>query len=596
MRGSRAVGLLTALVAFSAPLGSARAADLTLTVSDVHITSGPNPTLVLSGLVRNNGQRTVTDTMTLVTSGPMSTRTALDSLLRTNAATGIRALPFNYRVTDLAPGDTRPWTLTAAMSAWDSGWSGVIGVGARMSTQTALTAVPWFPPANQPRDPTRLTFVIRLALADPLLPSRDTDLPKAQTELDRLERLVDARLGPLLVDQQVVVWLASLAGSPLSARAAALAAQLNGTIPSVYADAQLDRLAASKRLDLVTGITGDAQPWYLPSQVSTDTITRLANRVITVVGNDAVSGSPLITTPVAATVAGHRVLVTDRGINACFDASLVVGSCLAATIAMVTAESPNVARHILAMTPRTWDPDATQTRAIADILGRRDYLEPVPIAPGEAPVLVSLTAAPTVRPIGARTLGNVDELLDLATQVSSLFPTSPQAEALRARAIQAISPGVTRDQVAELARAGLAAGHQVTDAVAIETTGHFTVPQTSTELPFTVVNNAADPVTVGLDLVPDNPGRLRATQALPVVVESGQRVLVPVSVTFTGVGTVTGTVHLVTQDGIHVGAPARVSITSTASQRFANNLVWAALVALLLLAANNWRRRRREAT
>jgi hypothetical protein len=191
-----------------------------------------------------------------------------------------------------------------------------------------------------------------------------------------------------------------------------------------------------------------------------------------------------------------------------------------------------------------------------------------------------------------RTLNNTGALLAAAAQVGSLFPNTTQESYLRNLALGALSQAVPRGQAADLLRRGLDQGRLLTHAIAIETSGRFTVPGNTVELPFTVVNNAELPVTVGIVLVADNPTRLRAEPVPVVTVDSGQRVVVPLPISITGVGTVTAAAQIVTADGISVGTPVRISVTSTAGQRFARNLVWLAFATLVLLAANSWRKRR----
>jgi hypothetical protein len=191
-----------------------------------------------------------------------------------------------------------------------------------------------------------------------------------------------------------------------------------------------------------------------------------------------------------------------------------------------------------------------------------------------------------------RTLASTAELLATAAQVGSLFPDTTQDSYLRNLAIGALSQPVSRSQAADLLRRGLDQGRLLTSSIAIETSGRFTVPGNTVELPFTVVNDSELSVTVGIKLVADNPTRLRADPVPVVTVESGQRVVVQLPISITGVGTVTAAAQIVTADGITVGAPVRISVTSTAGQRFARNLVWLAFATLVLLAANSWRKRR----
>jgi hypothetical protein len=296
-------------------------------------------------------------------------------------------------------------------------------------------------------------------------------------------------------------------------------------------------------------------------------------------------------------VSGLPVLVADRGLGGCLDASSpqpgAAARCLTATIAMVTAESPNIARHVLVVTPRLWDPNELEVRQIRALLTGASYAIGAPLTspPPDAPEL-TMTSAQPPGAFSRRVLRDVDDLLALAHEVGSLFPGSAQAAQLRTLAVACLAESTSKEQATTWLEAGMQLGKEMTDAVTIETTGRFTVPTASTEIPFTVVNDASEAVSVGIAVTADNPSRLTSTLSETVTVDSGQRVVVPVQVSITGVGTIGAAAHLVTADGTRVGQPVRLTITTTASQRFARNLVWIALAALLVLSGNSWRTRR----
>ena len=68
----------------------------------------------------------------------------------------------------------------------------------------------------------------------------------------------------------------------------------------------------------------------------------------------------------------------------------------------------------------------------------------------------------------------------------------------------------------------------------------------------------------------------------------------PLRISMKGLGTVGAAIGASTASGKPLGSSTRVSVTTTAYQEFARNIVWAAFALLALLAANNWRSRRRR--
>jgi hypothetical protein len=100
-------------------------------------------------------------------------------------------------------------------------------------------------------------------------------------------------------------------------------------------------------------------------------------------------------------------------------------------------------------------------------------------------------------------------------------------------------------------------------------------------------------VTVKVALRPDSTDRLSPFTSERLTIEPHTRATVPVTVHIIGIGTVGASVGVATSDGQPFGVPAHLSITTTAYQKFARNIVWLAFGLLVLLAANNWRTRRR---
>ena len=132
------------------------------------------------------------------------------------------------------------------------------------------------------------------------------------------------------------------------------------------------------------------------------------------------------------------------------------------------------------------------------------------------------------------------------------------------------------------------------NAVSIQASKRITTPESSSEIPITVVNESDSAVSVSINLTSAATSRFSAEPTGVIRVDQGQRVTVPVAITLVGAGVVDVQVQLIAPNGESFGKVENIQISSAAYSQFARTLVWGAFGLLVLLALSNFVKRRKD--
>jgi hypothetical protein len=474
-----------------------------------------------------------------------------------------------------------------------------MALGVSLDGQSSLVATPIFT-SDTHRVPTKVSLGIRISTSALHLDGNSAKNDELDTlELARIGQLVVPGPWTLLVDPAVYVWLRDFRGGPHDEEAQAIesAIKASSSRNTIFADADLGRLVSSGRTavaeTLFENATEAEKPLYIPAEVSPHTVVALANAATSVATNTQISGSKLNTTPAFAQTGTVPILIRDEGLEDCFRDSRATSSCVTATLAMMTSESPNNSRHILAVTPRDWNPAPNVLTSLRKDLSST-YATAAALTPTvTSPQQVSWNSSDPAA-FDATFIRTFDRLLRAASDTTLVFPDVAAGEHLRCSAFAATADIYDAKQSLEILRAATWAADSELNRVSIETSSRFTIPGQEAQIPITVANNSNYSARVAVSVVPVGSGRITSTVGSAVSIDAGQKVTLPLTISITGVGTVQAAVHLTTSSGSTFGEGESIVITTTAYQSFARNLVWLALASLLLLATRSWVLRRKS--
>lgn len=446
------------------------------------------------------------------------------------------------------------------------------------------------------REPLAVTVGIQFATDRTHVPSGTViDEAADAAELNRLGRLLEQSDGAtalLLIDPATRHWLREFEGTALQPAAEDLLtrADARAHMDTVHSNARIDKLVASRlpavaQQVLAWGSTSTVM--YLPAAGSVDAKTQaflaLHPTAVTAIASGSVRG----TLPGSAGLlaGGAAVVVRDTPLESCFIEVAVV-ECMRIRLTAVTSEA------LLAVTPRTWDPGAATLRAVlAELRSTRGITLSGSLPDGKTQA--AITNAANSRKYAVPLREPMVRAAAAADALAVLYERDRVGDAVRQSTAAAMSDTIdaTADP-AELLLSAQVRSREAEGRIRITTSGHFTVSGGTAEIPVTVVNDATETVSVSVRLASDSPARLSSPATDAITIEAGTRVTVPVTVTVNGLGTVGARVALSTADGRAFGQTVPVTITSTAYQTFARNIVWAAFALLVVLAANNLRTRR----
>ncbi len=608
------------LVVFASALlgfgGSAQATDksVVLEITAVDISQQVDQSdgqihdfLSLAGSVTNSGTTALPEDLHIISGRPIATRSELDSLIAKRTASGLT--PANSKpvlITQLASGETAAWSFTVrADNVWGTNASGVfpVGVSTPDGLVTDVVAIPWFGNTQQ-LSPTRVTAAVVLTSEKNV-----SDQPDAasiiSSEASRLSSLTSGSLDDqsFIVDNYALDLLTQ--SDSEQARETSVRISLLKTTPSIYANSNLARLNAGnqqpaiKRALALTPNAGTVL--YLPdsAQPSLDSFgARFDSLVVPVVSNTFVAGDKSATVDARARTKNQRALVVDQSLSDCvtLQSAFAVQWCISSQLGMITAESPNVSRHVLLKTPANWAPGPETLSAVARALQTTQSYTNESLASllGSTPVTDIATRFEPALPFDSSVRKVERDVLRAQTSVENVFGETQVSKSLASTAVQMYSQTWKQSSSAKhFGRAHVKQAHELLNQLRLEGSRHITIPGTKADLPITIFNSSAFAAHVQVIVSGTGANRITAKPSELIAVDPGSRVTVQIPITLNSAGDVQAVAYLADSTGDTFGDSLPIQIASTAYQQFARSLVWVALTALVLLVGNNvWRRTR----
>lgn len=396
---------------------------------------------------------------------------------------------------------------------------------------------------------------------------------------------------------------------------------------SAIAHAAARRPKVDLRSDLTSARTvgGDVSTGVLGRQVTTDvawpgsatadttvlTALRGAGYSQVILGDStaAATDEPSFTPGGTGRLDGLTAQVTDTGLDQVLAAdsrapgaaALLTQRFLAET-AMITEEAPNDQRTVLVTPPRGWDPDPSFVAGLLGALGHAPWLTPVGLGAGASSG--SATRSHQLRPqpdAGQLTSSGLTELVSAHGQVNQLASilagpptmlTGPyQPAILRAESISWRGRTTAASDFRDTVGANLRALH---NRVGINTASTLTLSGNSGSLPFTVVNDLGQPVSVKLRVVSLNTTRLNVDETRSLVVAGGGRTQVKINVRNVVGPRVRIKAQLLTKGGQEYGPAQQITVVSTNFGAIGLGIIAGAVALILVVVAVRLRRRARR--
>lgn len=615
-----AIGLMALVIV---PLGSttkvsADPAAINLRVTSVEIASQIDTAdnqfhdfVVLSGVISNDSAVSVDETLTLLTGPAIGTRSELADLIQKHDAKTLSPATLDpITIHDIAANTSKSWSLAVRADAlWGNYASGVfpIGVSASNGVSRDIVAQPWF--GNRlTLSATKLTTAVVLSSVKHFSLGQ-SDKNVLLSEATRISDLTSGQLRDqsFIVDNFVMDILASV-GSPSATETAARINMLK-TTSSVYGNSDLLRLnagrqhSAIKRALELTPNTGKVL--YLPNDEKLQISSfgaRLDSVVVPVITNVSVTGDKLGTVDASGQTSSQKVLISDQGLNSCLNLQDPFSTqwCIASQLGMITAESPNLSRNILMLTPTNWSPNAPMRNAVARALKPSRFLKTESLSE------LLVTPPVTTVPININkprkfesSLRKVErEVIRTQTSIENVFGTTDVSKSLLSVSVLLYSQDwQSAADAKHFGRSHTQQAHELLNQLRLEGSKHVTIPGTKASLPITIFNSSAYVAHVQVIVAGTGANRLTTTPSELVAVEPGNRVSVQIPITLNSAGDVQAVAYLADATGATFGDSLSIQIASTAYQQFARSLVWVALLALVLLVGNNvWRRTRNDSS
>jgi hypothetical protein len=599
-----------------------------LPLADAGGTLGSNHVVFLKGTYTNTSSQAISKLeLNLVSTPAIGTRGELAGLIADpTSASNLIPSDKSAILRNISPGGTKNWQLTfRGEEVLGVGASGVYGFGVQpdlpIASEATVITTPWF--FNSDIKPTNVAIVIPLTtLITHLANAEVTDRKKDLAEAKRLNNLVinqDPSKITWLQDPALQPWVDQLEVDSASDAPANLRTALSGLAPTTavlpFGHANLGALVrANQQDDLADAInqtrqfSGDRQIIYAPAKGIADrqTVSLLNQQGIrSIVSNEFLRGNQRETTAAVVTSASNPVLVHDLAASNCLtsadkdDASFFAAiTCVKSEIGMMTAESPQNSRNVLVLTPATWKISNERLSALVSVLSNHSWMQLTTLD-------LIAAAAPTENFVASQSADPRDFSRALLRQAQNLKVNTESVSALYND--QGLASGFTASRVfgysdlwpsnaraTEYLTKNISLLNEYLSAVSIQASERITTPEESSEIPVTIVNESDKSVSVSVALTSDAASRFTAEPSGVIVVDSGQRITVPIAIILVGAGVVDVQAQLIAPNGERFGEVENIQISSAAYSQFARTLVWGAFGLLVLLALSNFVKRRKD--
>ena len=629
-----AVGLL-ALSLVSFPVSQSQAADndvvniTDLKISDVD--SGQFPTtshlVVLQGTYTNNTQKTIKSVeLDLVSTSAIESRGQLSKLLADpKSAKELIASDRSAVLKNIAPGAIKTWRITfRGEEILGSDASGVFGLGVNpkgFEDQATVVTTPWFFNANV--KPTNVSLVVPLTTLNSHLANNDVSNLKVDlAEAERLTNLISGQTDSKiswLQDSALRLWVNQLTAATDSD----VPLQLNGVLDSLspatpylpFGHTDLTALSLANQQDdlfdainLTRSLAVGRPIFYTPTLGASDpkTVSQLNEQGMrTLVSNEFLRGNKRETTAAVVSSSLNSVLVYDMATSDCLsragesdEAFFKAVTCVKSEIGMMTAESPQNSRSIIVLAPADWKISSERLSALTTVLSDHNWMQltTLDLVAAQEPTQNFVSVVDEFQSQLTRaTIRQANELRSEAEILSSLYVDKELANSFDAARILGFSDlwNSSTDASKYLSRNLKLLDTYLSD-VSIEASARITTPEESSEIPITVVNKSDQAVSVSINLTSSATSRFTAETSELTLVESGQRITIPVAITLVGAGVVNVRAQLIAPNGESFGEVENIQISSAAYSQFARTLVWGAFGLLVLLALSNFVKRRKD--
>jgi Family of unknown function (DUF6049) len=599
-----------------------------LQLADAGGALGNNNVVILKGTFTNTSSQSIPKLeLVLVSTPAIGSRGELAGLIADpNSASNLIPSDKSAILRNISPGVTKNWQLTfRGEEVLGVGASGVYGFGVQpdlpVASEATVITTPWF--FNSDIKPTNVALVIPLTtLITHLANAEVTDRKKDLAEAKRLNNLVinqDPSKITWLQDPALQPWVDQLEVDSASDAPANLRTALSGLAPTTamlpFGHANLGALVrANQQDDLADAInqtrqfSGDRQIIYAPAEGIADrqTVSLLNQQGIrSIVSNEFLRGDQRETTAAVVTSASNPVLVHDLAASNCLtsadkdDASFFAAiTCIKSEIGMMTAESPQNSRNVLVLTPATWKISNERLSALVSVLSNHSWMQLTTLD-------LIAAAAPTENFVASQSADSRDFSRALLRQAQNLKVNTESVSALYND--QGLASGFTASRVfgysdlwpsnaraTEYLTKNISLLNEYLSAVSIQASERITTPEESSEIPVTIVNESDKSVSVSVALTSDATSRFTAEPSGVIVVDSGQRITVPIAIILVGAGVVDVQAQLIAPNGERFGEVENIQISSAAYSQFARTLVWGAFGLLVLLSLSNYVKRRKD--
>ena len=599
-----------------------------LQLADAGGALGNNNVVILKGTFTNTSSQSIPKLeLVLVSTPAIGSRGELAGLIADpNSASNLIPSDKSAILRNISPGGTKNWQLTfRGEEVLGVDASGVYGFGVQpdlpVASEATVITTPWF--FNSDIKPTNVALVIPLTtLITHLANAEVTDRKKDLAEAKRLNNLVinqDPSKITWLQDPALQPWVDQLEVDSASDAPANLRTALSGLAPTTamlpFGHANLGALVrANQQDDLADAInqtrqfSGDRQIIYAPAEGIADrqTVSLLNQQGIrSIVSNEFLRGNQRETTAAVVTSASNPVLVHDLAASNCLtsadkdDASFFAAiTCIKSEIGMMTAESPQNSRNVLVLTPATWKISNERLSALVSVLSNHSWMQLTTLD-------LIAAAAPTENFVASQSADSRDFSRALLRQAQNLKVNTESVSALYND--QGLASGFTASRVfgysdlwpsnaraTEYLTKNISLLNEYLSAVNIQASERITTPEESSEIPVTIVNESDKSVSVSVALTSDATSRFTAEPSGVIVVDSGQRITVPIAIILVGAGVVDVQAQLIAPNGERFGEVENIQISSAAYSQFARTLVWGAFGLLVLLALSNFVKRRKD--